>query len=137
MNKSGKKQPVRWELVPEDGVKALDEQDASQAGTDFLNDRLERRLAQGHINWIFQAVLGQPADVTDDPTIRWPEDRRIVKLGTVSIRTADSQTESACQKVNYDPTVLGEKGFALSNDPILNVRSAAYAVSQAKRLGGD
>jgi catalase len=45
------------------------------------------------------------------------------------------QRGAECERINFDPLVMAD-GIAPTNDPVLQFRSAAYAVSFAKRLGG-
>ena len=45
------------------------------------------------------------------------------------------QKGAACEKINYDPLVLSD-GIEATDDPILQFRSPAYAVSFSKRMSG-
>jgi catalase len=45
------------------------------------------------------------------------------------------QEGAGCEKINYDPLVMGD-GIAATNDPILLFRSSSYALSFTKRLQG-
>ena len=80
-------------------------------------------------------TLGVPGDPEDNPTLAWPESREQEKVGTLTIFSAMPQKNAACEKVNFDPLVMGD-GIAPTSDPILLFRSPAYAVSFAKRLSG-
>ena len=80
-------------------------------------------------------TIGQPGDVEDNPTIAWPEERKQVKVGTLTIKSAMAQKGAECETINYDPLVMAD-GIAPSNDPVLRFRSPAYAVSFGKRLSG-
>ena len=57
------------------------------------------------------------------------------KAGTLTITSAMPQAGAACEKINFDPLVMGD-GIEPTSDPILLFRSPAYAVSFAKRMGG-
>jgi len=80
-------------------------------------------------------TIGVPGDPEDNPTLAWQESRKQVKVGTLTISSATPQKGAACEKVNFDPLVMGD-GIAPTNDPVLLFRSPAYAVSFAKRLSG-
>jgi len=80
-------------------------------------------------------TLGVAGDPEDNPTLAWPDDRKQMKVGTLTISSAMPQKGAACEKINYDPLVMAD-GIAPTSDPILLFRSPAYAVSFAKRLGG-
>ncbi|MDX1549698.1 MAG: catalase, partial [Lysobacter spongiicola] len=61
-----------------------------------------------------------------------PEDRPRHVVGVVVLESSQSQDTGPCRDVNYDPTIVPE-GIALSDDPILAARAAAYAVSFNRR----
>ena len=81
-------------------------------------------------------TIGQPGDPQDDPTQYWPKDRKEIKAGTLTISSASPQNGAACEKINFDPMVMAD-GIEPTNDPILQFRSPAYAVSYSKRLNGE
>jgi catalase len=130
VNSQGKQQAVRWRVVPVDAA------DAPPAGPDhdqnYLDADLAQRLAKGPLRWRLLVTVGAPGDPTNDATKPWPADRPEVDAGTVVIQRADSQEEGECRDVNYDPTVL-PSGIAISDDPLLPARSAAYASSYERR----
>jgi catalase len=80
-------------------------------------------------------TLGEPGDSEDDPTLAWPDARKKIKVGTLTIKSATPQKGAECERINYDPLVMAD-GIAPTNDPVLQFRSPAYATSFAKRLGG-
>lgn len=78
------------------------------------------------------ALLDRPGDPTMDATIRWPdEDRReALRLGTIVITAIDPN--EACDAFFFDPANLAE-GIGHPPDEIFAARSAAYAISFARR----
>lgn len=124
----GDRHAVRWRMVPE----SVDETSAPAAGDDYLIADLQRRLAAGPQRWHLRVTLAQPGDATNDATRTWPADRAEVDAGTLVIEREQSQDDGACRDVNYDPTVL-PAGIAVSDDPLLAARSAAYADSYRRR----
>lgn len=126
---------VRWQFVPQDGEKRLSDEALKTAGANFLEPALIERTQQGPVRWDMLVSIGQAGDVEDDPTALWPSDRKRFKAGTLSITAARPQKGAECEAINFDPLVMAD-GIAPSNDPILLFRSPAYAVSFAKRLGG-
>ena len=67
--------------------------------------------------------------------VGWPKNRRELNVGTLTISSAMTQEGAGCEKINYDPLVMGD-GIAPSNDPVLLFRSPSYALSFTKRLQG-
>lgn len=126
---------VRWRFVPHDGEKQLDESTLKSSPANFLEEALIKRAAQGVVKWDMMVALGEPGDTQDNPTIAWPESRKQIKAGTLSITEATPQKGAGCERINFDPLVLSN-GIAPTNDPILLFRSPAYAVSFAKRISG-
>jgi catalase len=130
----GEKKPVRWSFTPDAGVVGLGEDELKQKGDDFLAAELHERLAKGAAAWTVRLHLGAPGDPLDDPTVTWPEDRPIVTIARLEIRSADPPgTKGSCDPVMFRPDNLAP-GFEPSADPILAIRSAAYAVSLARRM---
>ena len=125
----------RWRFVPQDGEKRLSEDELKTAGANFLEQALVDRSQQAPIRWDMMLTIGQPGDVEDNPIIAWPDERKQVKVGTLTIKSAMAQKGAACETINYDPLVMAD-GVAPSNDPVLRFRSPAYAVSFGKRLSG-
>lgn len=126
---------VRWRFVPRDGEKRLSEGELKTAGANFLEQALISRTRQGPVRWDMMVSIGEPGDTEDNPTVLWPENRKQIKAGTLSITQAMPQQGAECERINFDPMVMAD-GIAPSNDPVLRFRSPAYAVSFGKRLAG-
>ncbi len=132
INEQGGRQAVRWRLVPLDALAAPSAQ--VQHDQDYLSADLHRRLVHGPLRWRLLVTLAAPEDPTNDATRPWPADRPEVDAGTVVIQYSASQDAGPCRDVNYDPTIL-PSGIAISDDPLLPARSAAYAASYERRTG--
>lgn len=126
---------VRWRFVPQDGEKRLTDDELKTAGANFLEQALIARAQQGPVRWDMMLTIGAAGDPEDNPTLAWPEDRKQVKVGTLSLTAAMPQKGAACEPINFDPLVMAD-GIAPTRDPVLLFRSPAYAISFAKRLGG-
>lgn len=135
INRDNKTTLVRWHFVPQGGEKRLSNDELKSSPPNFLEQALIVRAKQGPVRWDMLIALGEPGDTEDNPTIAWPENRKSVKAGTLTISSAMSQKGGQCEKINFDPLVMGD-GIAPTNDPILLFRSPAYAVSFAKRMSG-
>jgi catalase len=132
-NAKGETSPVRWHFVPADGDKQLSNAELQSLPADFLEQRLIERTTQGPVRWDMWIAIGQPGDPEDDPTKAWPENRKQVQVGTLTITKAMNQKGATCEPINFDPMVMAE-GISPTNDPILRFRSPAYAVSSGKRM---
>lgn len=131
VNAQGERQAVRWAMVP----LAADGSPASpDAGGDFLQQDLQKRLDTGPLRWQLRLTLANPDDPTNDASKGWPADRRTVTAGTLVIDKLEAQNDGECRDINYDPTVL-PNGIEASSDPLLAARSAAYASSYLRRTG--
>jgi len=126
---------VRWRFVPQDGEKRLTDEELKSAPANFLEAALIERTKQGPVRWDMIATLGVPGDAENDPTVTWPGDRQEVKVGTLTLASASPQQQGVgCEPINFDPLVMAD-GIAPTDDPVLQFRSPAYAVSFAKRMG--
>jgi catalase len=135
VNQANSSTLVRWEFQPQDGLKALSDEELAKGTADFLEAALIERAGKGPIRWDMYITLGQPGDAETDPSQAWPEDRQKVKVGTLSLTRASSQADGDCEKINFDPMVVAD-GIVPTDDPVLRARSGAYAVSFGKRLSG-
>lgn len=136
IGKKNKVTLVRWRFVPRDGEKRLSDEELRRAGPSFLEQTLISRTQQGPARWDMLLSLGKAGDPEDNPTLLWPAERREINAGTLSITAATPQKGAACEAINFDPLVMGD-GIAPTNDPVLQFRSSAYAVSFAKRRSGE
>lgn len=135
VDKQNKVTMVRWQFVPQDGEKRLTEDELKTAGANFLEQTLIERMQKGPAHWDMMVSIGQPGDPEDNPTLIWPDDRKKLKAGTLTITSAKPQKGAECEPINFDPLAMAE-GIEPTNDPILLFRSPAYAVSFGKRLSG-
>jgi catalase len=126
---------VRWRFVPQDGEKRLTDEELKTAGANFLEQALIARALRGPVRWDMMVAIGEPGDPETDPTQPWPESRKEIKAGTLSITAARAQKGAECEAINFDPLVMAD-GIAPTDDPVLMFRSPAYAVSFGKRLSG-
>ncbi len=131
VDKSGKKQAVRYQMLPEKLVH-LSKEDAAKQSPDFLVDELPKRVAQTPVVFHLKAQLAQPGDQTKDPSQPWPDDRKVVDLGTLTIDKNVADSLAAQKKLLFMPTALTD-GIELSDDTLPVVRAGAYAVSFSRR----
>ena len=131
VNKAGQKQAVRYQIAPEKVVH-LDPKDAAAKSPDFLIDDLANRLKEGPVTFHLKAQLAQPGDQTKDASKPWPDDRKLVDLGVLTLDKAVPDSLDAQKKLLFLPGSLTD-GITQSDDPIVDTRDAAYAVSFSRR----
>jgi catalase len=151
VNAAGVSTPVRWAAVPiqesaarssqsdeqtHEQTKGESETPHAAADKNYLFHDLIARIQRQPLQWHLVITVGEPGDPTSDATIAWPEERRHVDAGLVSIDHVFSEDSSSgsCTDINYDPLVL-PTGIEPSDDPLLSARSAAYARSFTLRAG--
>ncbi|WP_215398711.1 catalase family peroxidase [Rheinheimera oceanensis] len=131
-SKQGEKTKIRWHLQPHDGVKGLTEAEIAEKKPDFLHQRLAERLQQGAVSFDWIISFGEPEDAVNDPSVQWPAQRKTLNAGMLRLTASG---DNSCDNINFDPNVLS-RGFSASDDPVLRMRSPAYAISFGKRLSG-
>ena len=132
-NAKGQTQYARWVFEPVGGQELLDDEQLKQLPDDFLVDELRRRIAAQPAEFHFRLQLAEPGDTLVNPTVQWPEGRRMVTAGRLVIDKVEAGAGGACDPIAFNPLVL-PKGIEPSDDPVLRARSAAYAVSLSRRL---
>ncbi|MCC7252341.1 catalase family peroxidase [Hyphomicrobium sp.] len=130
-NAEGQSRIIKWQLMPKGGEVGLTDEEAKAKAPDFYKPELTERLAKGSAEFDLTAILGQPGDALDDPTALWPEDRKSVAIGTLSI--AALENDAACDTNMFDPTNVVDGIAGPENDGIFLIRPAAYAVSFSRR----
>lgn len=131
VTKSGQRQAVRYQMVPEKLVHLTPEEAAKKA-PDFLIDDLTKRIAKKPVVFHLKAQLAAPGDQTKDGSQPWPDDRKVVDLGTLTLNKVVPNSLEAQKKLLFIPTSLTD-GIELSDDPLPLVRAGAYAVSFSRR----
>src|ERR1700728_1705176 len=132
-NAQGVSRYARYQIIPLAGEHALSDEDAKKADTNYLMDELPKRIAQGPVKFRLLAQVANEGDPVNDGTAVWPNDRKLVSLGTISLtKTAEDQT-TAQRLIMFSPLNL-QSGIEPSADPVLLARPAAYGVSFSQRI---
>jgi catalase len=131
VNATGARQAVRYQMIPE-RVVHLAAADAAKQPPNFLMDELPERLKHGPVTFHLRAQLATAGDSTKDPTIAWPNDRKSVELGVLTIDKVVADSAEAEKKLLFLPGALTE-GIEKSDDPLINIRDGAYALSFSRR----
>jgi len=131
VNKAGARQAVRYQMMPE-RVVHLAAADAAKQPPNFLMDELPERLKRGPVTFHLRAQLAAAGDSTKDPTMPWPNDRKVVELGVLTIDKAVPNSAEVEKKLLFLPGQLTD-GIEESDDPLIGIRSGAYALSFSRR----
>jgi catalase len=131
VNKAGERQAVRYVMAPEQVVH-LNAVEAAKQRPDFLLDELPERLARGPVTFHLKAQLAAAGDVTNDPARPWPDDRRVVELGILTLDKSVPDSAEAQKKLLFLPGQVTD-GIEASDDPMIAARDGAYAVSFSRR----
>jgi catalase len=125
----------RYHWRPEAEEAYLSPDEASQRNANFLREELESRLQDGPVVFRLLLQVAAESDPTDDVTALWPADRPLVDLGRLEVSAISPTGAADERRLVFDPTNLTD-GITLSADPLLLVRSTAYAISYDERSQG-
>lgn len=121
IDESGRRQAVRFRLVPErisyDKPKIIPQE-----------EELRQRVARGPVRFHLQIQLAGENDAVDDPTVEWPNDRPLVEVGTLTLEEEIKEQED----LMFDPTLL-PPGIEATEDPIFAFRKLVYEESMRRR----
>jgi catalase len=132
VDSAGKKRAGRYQIMPVAGVAHLDSVAASKVTPNYLFDDLRRRIARGPIAYRLFVQLANPGDPTNDGSIVWPNDRKRVELGTITLAAVAPDNDELQRSLTFNPIYLTD-GIQLSDDPFVALRSAVYALSVRHR----
>ncbi|KAF7979408.1 hypothetical protein HWV62_34849 [Athelia sp. TMB] len=131
-NAEGVTKFARYQIVPDAGVDNLDEAGLKDKGPNYLFDEVPQHIAKGPISFHLHAQIANDGDVTDDATIKWPEDRAIVNLGKITLDAVVTDNDKEQKKIIYDP-IPRVQGIEPSEDPLFELRAALYLISGRQR----
>lgn len=131
IDKTGRKQFVRYRFVPVSGEQYLDAKAVAGKSPDYLVNEIGARVAKAPVKFDWYAQLSGPGDAIADPSVAWPESRRLVKLGTITL------TRLVPDQAVADKTLMFLPGNLTAGiepaDPMITIRSSAYPISFAGR----
>lgn len=130
-NAKGQSVYVRYRYVPRAGEHYLTPDELKAQGPNYLQEEILARIAKGPVTFDWYAQIAEPGDKIEDPSIVWPESRKLVKLGSFTFAKRP------------DDPVMADKGFLVlpgefhpgiePADPMLLLRSQAYPISFGER----
>ena len=118
---------MRYRFVPVGGEVVLTPDQLASKGPDDLQSELPARLAKSPIAFTWYAQIAATSDVIGDPSIAWPESRRLVKLGVITIDRMTPDPVATDKGTMFTP--LNVPAGIDGADPMLGVRQGAYPLS--------
>lgn len=131
-NQDGVSHYGRYRITPDAGIDHLNDSMAKSKPANFLFDELTERIAAAPIRFHIFVQVANETDVVDDATIHWPEDRPLIRLGTVALMKLVENNKQEQKKIIFDP-IPRVDGIEPSADPLLELRAATYLLSGRRR----
>ena len=131
-NAKGDVQFGRFRIHPDAAVAHLTPEEAAKKPTDFLAVELSERLAKGPVTFQVMVQLSESGDNVTDSTSVWPESRKQVPFGTVTLEKRIDELDPEKRKIIFDPVPRVE-GIDSAGDPLTEVRSDIYLLSGRRR----
>ena len=131
INASGKVTYGRYQILPIAPAQYLGDAQAKAAAPDYLAREIGARVAKGAVRFRLVLQIAEHDDLLDDPSVAWPDSRRQVELGTLTIDHLVADGTAAEKNIVFMPNSL-PKGIEVE-DQMVNFRAAAYAVSFSGR----
>jgi catalase len=131
-NKEGASQYGRYRIVPDEPAQFLNDAEAAARGANYLFEEVKERVSKGSIRFRLMVQLPNPGDPVNDATEQWPEDRKLLELGAISLTSPVSDDAKEQQWTIFDP-IPRVDGIEPSDDPLIEVRAALYLISGRRR----
>ncbi|KAL6243587.1 hypothetical protein RBB50_009580 [Rhinocladiella similis] len=132
VSSDGKATFVRYRITPDAGAAHLSDDEAKAKDPAFLHNEIQTRIIDGGASFTLSAQVANEGDTTDDATVRWPEDRKVVKLGSIKLESVVDDNDEKQRTIIYDPVPRIE-GVEASEDPLIDMRASIYLVSGRER----
>jgi catalase len=130
-NKQDRSAFVRYRFVPRAGERYLSPDERKAQGPNYLQEEIVKRVAAEPIVFDWYAQVAEPGDKIDDPSIAWPETRKLVKLGTFTLTKQPADPDAAQRSLLFLP---GQPHPGVEPaDPMLVLRNKAYPISFKER----
>jgi catalase len=130
----GKETFVRYRVIPDDGVQTLEQSEAEAKGPNYLFEELKEMVKNRPIGFKLLVQIAEDGDTTDNITVEWPDERKLVELGSLKIESVLEDSLSQQKHDIFDP-IPRVDGIEPSTDPILEFRAGLYLISGRERRG--
>jgi catalase len=131
-NAEGASRHGRFRIRPDAGTEYLSSEQAAAKSKDFLFDEIGPRLAQAPVKLGVFVQFAEPGDDVTDASVAWPDSRKEVRFGTITLIARVDDQEPERRKIIFDPLPRIE-GIDSSGDPLTAVRADVYLLSGRRR----
>lgn len=125
----------RYRVLPVAGNEYLDDAAAAAQTPDFLFDEIKERAAKQPVKSRIVVQLAADGDAVDDATVRWPEARDQITLGTINLNQIAPNNAGEQQRIIFDP-IPRVDGIEASADPLFEPRANVYLLAGRRRRSG-
>ena len=103
---SGNDHAVRWSLMPAAQPVPVPPEELAKRGPNFLETEITDRIKSGPARWTMKVTVANAGDQTSDPSKAWPQDRRSVEVGTLTVQTRSKprRTARAATSISIRPS---------------------------------
>lgn len=130
-NAKGRSAFVRYRLVPRAGEHYLTPEERKAQSVSYLQDEIVQRVAKEPVIFDWYAQIAAKGDKIADPSIAWPDSRKMVKLGTFTLSKLPGDPEAVQKVLLFLP---GQPHLGIEPaDPMLIMRNTAYPISFGQR----
>jgi len=131
INNQGNSTFIRYQIIPETGEQFLTAEQLKQSRDDYLSEEIKARVRKGAVKFKLYAQVAEAGDEIENPAVAWPNERRRVLLGTITISRLTDNSLTADKALIYNPGNL-PKGIEIA-DPMVADRAKLYPVSVKER----
>lgn len=122
----------RYQLRPVAGEQFLTQEQLATMGPDYLSSEIRERVRRSPAKFTLLLQVAEKDDKIDDPSVPWPDNRKQIELGTITITKSVADSQTAERKLLFMPGAL-VPGIEPA-DPMIAARSASYVVSLSRRV---
>jgi len=131
-NADGVSKHGRFRIRPEADTEYLTNEEAALKSANFLFDEIGPRLSQGPVRLGVFVQMAEPGDDVTDASVPWPESRREIPFGTLTLTARIDDQAPEQRKIIFDPLPRVD-GIDTAGDPLTLVRSDIYLLSGRRR----
>jgi catalase len=130
-NKAGQSHFVRYQLIPDAGEQFLTKAQAAVADPNYLQTEIQQRVAAQPITFKLYAQVAEKGDAIENPSVAWPDSRKRVLLGTLTLKHLAANTVAEDKALFFNPNNVPD-GVSVA-DPMLVDRARTYPISVGER----